>query len=287
MIKSKAISAFFAGSVLALAGITNCPTGPPSTSLPTGSLQGINANSPTGCQAIDLQFSAFSTTGSANGGGGAANAFPGLSDITMGITGGAISGDTVAPIRATFYDPHNTRNWFVTQNVGGQPLLSVLSYIVRVDNSGAAPATPPASPGMQWSLSSVTLGYASILGIDSAGDYVTARTEFCLGATSVIGCATANYGYIQASQTVSGTVLTAFFAGAILPPSLTVNFAGNYDLIAIRNTFTLARNSGGLVEFLRPFNEFGQGPVVPEPATFGVMAVALTGLAVAVRQRKT
>ena len=286
MIRSKAIPAFFAGSVLALAGITNCPTGAPSTSLPTGSLQGINANSPTGCQGVDLQFSGFSTAGSINGGGGNANAFPGISDITMGITGGAVSGDTISPIRATFYDPHNSRNWFVTQNVGGQPLLSILSYVVRVDNSGAAPATPPASPGMQWSLNSVTLGYASILGIDGPGDYVTARTEFCLGATSVIGCATANYGYIQAATTVAGTVLTAYFAGAVLPPSLTVNFAGTYNLIAIRNTFTLARNNGGLVEFLRPFNEFGQGPVVPEPATVGLVAAALCGLLVIARRRQ-
>ncbi|MBX9602228.1 MAG: PEP-CTERM sorting domain-containing protein [Bryobacteraceae bacterium] len=286
MIRSKAFPGFFAGSVLALAGITNCPTGAPSTSLPTGSLQGINANTPTGCQAIDLQFSGFSTVGSINGGGGTANAFPGVSDITMGITGGAVSGNTITPIRATFYDPHNSRNWYVTQNVGGQPLVSVLSYIVRVDNSRAAPATPPASPGMQWSLNSVTLGYQGIQGIDGAGDSVTARTEFCLGAVSVIGCATANYGYVEAAQTVSGTVITAFFAGAMLPPSLTINFSGNYDLIAIRNTFTLARNNGGLVEFLRPFNEFGQGPVVPEPATFGLMAAGLVAVLGAARRRK-
>ncbi|HEY1753817.1 MAG TPA: PEP-CTERM sorting domain-containing protein [Bryobacteraceae bacterium] len=125
---------------------------------------------------------------------------------------------------------------------------------------------------------------------------ITTEEQFCLGGASVAGCAAADLGYIEITETGTGggtptyntvyTVCTPGAGGCTItnPGSATVTFATQLQ-IGIEDTITISNTLGeDRAVFLDSFdNTFD---VLPEPSTFALLGIGLAGFGILGSRRK-
>jgi hypothetical protein len=213
-----------------------------------------------GCEIVDSNFTGFSFT---QGTG------PAGSNISVAFFGSLISGsgDSSAQFNG---------GWAAN-------MTTTTSETATIDNANLA-NPPPA--GTQYAFTGVTLGVANLT---FTGDgAVVVFEQFCLdSATFNCTSTSGNYGYIQLvyNHVAGGGEFTCLNAGAsscvVSSTSFnSINFTGylpgGAPDIAMQTTVTTTAGTG--VAELGTFEDFVNITAEsPEPATFGLMVVALCG----------
>jgi hypothetical protein len=271
-------------------GITSCPV----TSGAAASLASLGTDSNgSGCSSIDLSFTNLNVTGATsstgNGSDGTNNVTtPSTGNIDIYSTGTAASGNTVGPV-ALYIEGFGS----ITNGSLGSPNkeTGTVDVVATANTGGAGYGAAPANSGLHWDFTSLEFN-PTPLQIQNMETVVITET-FCLDATSATvgsgGCAAANQGTITATFTNNTTpVFTCTFDGSSAgacggTASNTVTFSNlSFDptSIAIADAVSISVNNGTFIPgstFIE--NVFDEGAVAPEPATFGLMSVALAGLA--------
>ena len=252
----------------AWASITACPS---AGGTGTQTLDTINANSPTGCQLLDKQFSNFTSTPVGQ-----------TSTIEMlnTTTGGNLGANAITGLVLNFDAPGI---WQLSPN---STTTSVLNYEGTIDPT----FTPPPTTGA-WTVSQISLvinfnpGNAAQF---KNGDSITVRMEWCPGATTVTGCA--NLQFIQGILTKNPT-LTLTYSNSLGNTNsfMDVSSFGATSNFAVRNTLTFNGTANGSTFVLTGIsNGFDELGIAPEPTTFAMFGIALAGLgALRYRRRKT
>jgi len=257
------------------ATISACPT------TANGSLLNsfASGNTPTsGCGNVDLGFNTFGASGdvyNTTSGTGVPLA-TNLVDI-YSATGPAPSGNTQGAITNNFDIP-GAANWSLDSG-NGRPDTSnsTVTYVVTVEN-GVAGVTPPSNG--RWAIDALNLGAPST--VVTGTNSIVIQELICAGATSVIGCASADTATITDTITASGAVfsvssLTATaFAFNASTGLLSLN-AGFFQ-VAVSDEVVLTRAAGTSVGPLTSFSNTFDQETVPEPATFILLGSALVGL---------
>jgi hypothetical protein len=246
----------------AWASVSACPStvGAASQSLDTINLAG-------GCELVDKQFSNFTSTPVGE-----------TSTIQMLNTSvpGTIAANSITGLQAAFND---AGLWHLSSNA---TTTSVFNYQGAVDQTFTAPTTG------SWTLSQISLvvnfnpGNAAQI---KNGDSITVRMEWCAGATTVTGCA--NLQFIEGVLTKNPSLtLTYTNSSGNTNNFLDVTAFNANSIYAVRNTLTFVGNANGSALSLGGIeNGFDEIGVAPEPSTFVMFGIALTGL-VALRFRR-
>ena len=262
------------------AGVTSCATASPGSALnsfPAG-------NTPTlGCGNVDLGFNNFTAGGSVyNSRGNATTLSTALVDIY------SPSGPSPSPgWVANSFDVPGTPTWSLIDFSGVTSGTSNVGYEVTALN-GTSGVTPPAS-GI-WAINSLGLGATYSNANVPSSDSIVLHELICGGATSTtvgLGNCTANHlATITETITGGGTPTVTFSSSSLAGTVFTFNAStgvltssAGFTQIAVDNTVVLSRIFGTTVALTSFTNTFDPSAVsAPEPATFGLIGLALTGL---------
>ncbi len=278
----------------AYAGLATCnPPPSPNYNLGSGSSGLVSpGGSSVGCEQVDKEFTAF------NYAPGASNPVDGT-NVPVTFSGTNPTG----PVSVQF---GSNATWEVSTN--GTSTSASVSYGVAVDPSPPPAFAPP--PGENYAVIALALGQQATITSGfpaaTANDTITLFEYFCGGgASSCMGggastgfinmtAATAGFFEYTLTQTPAGTSSSAVIScfnnngttdcsnpanatGGSLISFASSNYSQGFQNIS---TFsTLSVTSGGDDTSLNFFKEtYFEDLDTPEPATFGLMGVALAGL---------
>ncbi len=271
------------------AGVTSCATGSPGSAL--NSFQA--GNTPTlGCGNVDLGFNNFTAGGSVYDFRGNATT---LSTAMVDIY--SPSGPSPSPgWVASSFDVPGTPTWSLIDFSGVTRGTSNVGYQVTALN-GTSGVTPPTSGGM-WAISSLGLGATYSNANVPSRDSIVLHELICGGATSTtvgLGNCTANHlATITETITGGGTPTVTFSSSSLAGTVFTFDAAtgvltssAGFTQIAIDDSVVLSRVYFTTVALTSFTNTFDPSAVsAPEPATFGLIGLALTTL-IALGRRKS
>lgn len=257
--------------------VAGCATASPGTSLSTLG----TASTTSGCFTDDLSYTSLNLTGGGSTGGGTT---PTTANIFIYSTGTAASGNTIGPVNLFVDGFASITNGGTSSETGTVDLQATANTGVGV---GGLTYTGPTNAALHWAYSTLTL--APSVAAVGTGDTVTITENFCLNASQATaggGCNAVDQGTITAEYTGSTTAAyTCVFGTAgicLSAASNEVNFASLSFLpstIAITGAVTIDRVTGTTVTLTNFEDSFGEMSIGPEPASFGLMAVALVSLA--------
>lgn len=227
---------FVVAAIVVLATPSACPTSPNGTDLNT-------LNGDGGCFQIDFTFSSFLS----GAGGSNTLTIPTESDIFLWAAGG------VDAATANFNTPGPGPIWSAPGDNTGGELDAVLSYVVTTTEAD---------------LSSISFGDLGFTG----NGLIDVVQNFCLGATTVVGCTLGN----------GGSITTVIFNGAILSQDGPAFFTPGFQTVAVSEEIIIP-NINGLPTALTEVETTIGG--VPEPASFLLLGAGLGAIALAGRKR--
>ena len=289
-----------AGVRVSSAAVTSCGASP-GTALSTLQGAGANGNNPAnGCGAINMGFSNFAVPAS-----GSDTPPPTAGTIEIQASGTAPVSNAINPITDTFTSiGSGTTGWGILTALNTHTQITDLNYKV---STNLDPAFAPTG-GKVWAVNGATaLSLTNpVIDITAGTDTIPVNTEIlitetlCLGASTAAGCnandtVQVSVKYTNNGGTNNGTSITTLSASCLASVGFgcvanngagTLAFNGVLglfveDVVTLQNPTTLPNNADRYSISLSSFSDgFDQTAIAPEPASLGLMGLALASLAV-------